>query len=285
MLSAAIIAAVLAQPNAHQTNVMSYMAAERAFSSMAAEKGFRESFLHFFAPDGIGFNPEAHIVPDELSKQAPEKTPLGYHASWEPMIADCSIAGDMGFTTGPFVMTTTPGQPPLHISYFSIWKRMPNGDLRVMFDLGTQMKDAPEYPKHALGELREVDAPKGGAMEQAQTIAKTEAQAAGAADFGASLKGLYGSYHFVAYRVGAPPLLGADAAAEWHAKNKFKVTEWKSRATSMASKADFAWTWGSYKATEDGKPVAGYWAHVWCYYPGSGWKIAADVMSQTPPKE
>src|SRR5256712_13649990 len=71
---------------------------EHAFAKTAATKGTRDAFLEFLADDGIIFQPGPVNGKQFWQARTPRKGLL----SWEPIFADVSLAGDMGYTTGPY---------------------------------------------------------------------------------------------------------------------------------------------------------------------------------------
>src|SRR5438128_4856754 len=71
---------------------------EHAFTKAAATKGTRDAFLEFLADDGILFQPGPVNGKKLWSERQPRKGLL----SWEPVLADVSRAGDLGYTTGPW---------------------------------------------------------------------------------------------------------------------------------------------------------------------------------------
>src|SRR5512138_2828830 len=85
-----------------QTPLQQMVQTEQAFSRMAAEKNTRDAFMAFIADDGLLFRPTAvngkqwmneHPVPPS------DKHPM---LAWQPVFAQMAIAGDLGFTTGPW---------------------------------------------------------------------------------------------------------------------------------------------------------------------------------------
>src|SRR5690242_21247409 len=85
-----------------QTALQQMVQTEQAFSRMAAEQNTRDAFMEFIADDGLLFRPTAvngkqwmneHPVPPS------NKRPL---LAWQPAFAQMAVAGDLGFTTGPW---------------------------------------------------------------------------------------------------------------------------------------------------------------------------------------
>jgi ketosteroid isomerase-like protein len=111
-------------------------ATERAFSDSAGTS-VQAAFVGFAAPDAAklergssyGFGPSAI---GELFAGPP---PPGGGPLWSPEVGAVATSGDLGFTTGP-VTARRPaeGAAPPGAKYFTIWRRMPNGDWRYVVD-------------------------------------------------------------------------------------------------------------------------------------------------------
>lgn len=289
MLTLVVCSLALMPQGEYRKNLNTFMDVERSFSRMSALQGMRASFLHFFAPDGIAFNPEAHVAREELSKQPEETKPLPYLLTWDPRLADCSSKGDLGYTTGPVkLIDFSPAKKPItHMSYFSIWKRTSDGELKVVLDLGTPMATEPVYPKQmkvrgepkpALMSFDMMDRAKEVITRNEEDIRKSTPE-----ELPETLELLYNK-EMIAYRSKAMPLQSEVEALGWHRQNKLELKEWELKKVDVAISADLAWCWGSYSGTLNGEPVRGFWAHVWKSEMGKGWHIVADVMSMLPPK-
>lgn len=114
------------------------VAAERAFAADAVARGIRASFLAAFADDGISFEPRPEHTRAELLKQPEAETPRRVELDWHPVWADVSSAGDLGYTTGPYVLRDLgpAHRPDRHGYYFSIWKKQADGSWKVALDAG-----------------------------------------------------------------------------------------------------------------------------------------------------
>src|SRR6185436_6071280 len=71
---------------------------EKNFASASVAKGTKEAFLGVLADDSIIFRPNA--VPGRKWFQENPAAPS--QLNWAPEYADISIAGDLGYTTGPW---------------------------------------------------------------------------------------------------------------------------------------------------------------------------------------
>src|SRR5437667_8138838 len=118
-----------------QANRLAVVEAERAFARAAATKGTRDAFLEFLAGDGIIFQPGPVNGRQFWQARASRKGLL----SWEPIFADVSLVGDMGYTTGPYEFRPdgAADKPIAFGQYFTVWKKQSDGLWRVALDRGT----------------------------------------------------------------------------------------------------------------------------------------------------
>lgn len=112
--------------------------AERAFAKLAVERGVRESFITYFADDGIGFAPHPQKVKEIFSNSPAPATRSPITLNWAPVYGDIAQAGDLGWNTGPTVIedTSPDKKPARHGMFFSVWKKQTDGSWRVALDLG-----------------------------------------------------------------------------------------------------------------------------------------------------
>ena len=113
---------------------------ERAFAAMGAEKGVRESFFEFFGEEGVSFNPDPTKF-REYARNNPlpdPPPPRELKLEWWPVYGDVAESGDLGYNTGPTLVTdlTPQNRPSRHGYFFSVWKKQPNGTWRVAVDMG-----------------------------------------------------------------------------------------------------------------------------------------------------
>lgn len=113
--------------------------AERAFARYCVEHGIAESWLEFFADDGIIFRPGPVNSKEFYRKRVPTPVPLKATLNWEPRYGDVSKAGDLGYSMGPwnYVANAPTKEPDTHGYFFSIWKRQTDRKWKVAMDFGT----------------------------------------------------------------------------------------------------------------------------------------------------
>src|SRR5262245_4008340 len=112
--------------------------AEREFAKLAVDRGVRESFIAYFADDGIGFAPHPHKVKERFSKSPAQAARPPFTLNWAPVYGDIAQAGDLGWNTGPTLIedTSPEKKPARHGMFFSVWKKQSDGSWRVALDLG-----------------------------------------------------------------------------------------------------------------------------------------------------
>jgi ketosteroid isomerase-like protein len=289
--------------------LVSLVEAERAFARTSVERGVRESFLAFFADDGINFQPHPTNTKEAYLKRPapPVRPPITLN--WEPIFADVSRAGDLGYTTGPYRLTdqSPEHRPTQHGYYFSIWKRQPDGAWKVAVDVGIRTP-APDEAERALRfqtVRQQLPAKQAGAnvnhldleSERAGLLAADREFIRAAGSRGA-LKAFQA--HLGAevrlHRNGIFPLTKRDAISSFLAQKKFMLSGEPLKA-EVAQSNDLGYTYGRYELRGEGdaakQTVAaatekGYYVRVW-KRDGTGgssrWKIVLDTTHPLPPAE
>lgn len=259
--------------------------AERAFARMSVEKGVRDSFIANFAEDGINFSPHPTRTKETFGKRPAPPSPPPVTLNWSPIYGDIAQSGELGYTTGPFLITdNTPAKRPAQNGmYFSIWKKQPDDGWKVLVDLGIQLnsavapldapfQSAPRWkvkpgkpnPSEALTSLLNADrdffasSTKRGA-EAWQKLLSDDARI---------------------HRNGVMPMVGKQAFSPWVEKQAAAITGEPIKA-DVANSADFGYSYGRYELKSD-KPENGYYVRVWKRDAKGDWRIVFDVTSPLP---
>jgi ketosteroid isomerase-like protein len=109
--------------------------ADVEFSTYAAARGMAEAFGTFAAPDAAllsgAFGPAAI-----RASQPPQTADLVPY--WRPVYAAVARTGDLGYTVGTAVFTTTVNGAPSrgHTKYVTVWKKQRNGEWKYVLDGG-----------------------------------------------------------------------------------------------------------------------------------------------------
>lgn len=262
------------------------VAAERAFVKLAAERGFRDSFYHYFAPDGVAFGPHPFRTRPVLEGQPSVPGPMG--AVWAPVWGDISQAGDLGWNTGPLLFEARPAQnrPERHGMFFSVWRKQADGSWLVVLDLGS---DTP-------GPVVPLDTPYQTSWRQAPGQAAAPDVATARASLLAAehelladmkSRGIGQAYagrladDARVHRPGVMPVAGRAALDDWLAAQP-QTQSGATLAADVASSGDLGYAYGSYE-TGGERPAAGYYARVWKRDAQDRWRIVMDTISPLPP--
>jgi ketosteroid isomerase-like protein len=114
------------------TQINSLVDTEREFAKLSAARGMREAFLAYLADDSIVFRPGPVNGKKWITEQQIAPTTS---LTWEPIYADVSLAGDFGYTTGPYEYKQE-GKPASYGYFVSIWKKQQDNKWKVVIDLG-----------------------------------------------------------------------------------------------------------------------------------------------------
>ncbi len=267
------------------------VAAERAFAQLSVEKGVRESFLTFFADDGIDFQPHPTLTKEAFRKRPAPATPPSITLDWDPIFADISRAGDLGYTTGPYTITDhSPQQRPAqHGYYVSIWRKQPDGTWKVAVDLGISTPapptDAPAptfQPPHqahdkAHGNVN-LAAERTALLAADRALLQAESERGGARALPDQM-----TIDARLHRNDLFPVVGQRAVRAYlKDKTEMKLTGVPIKA-DVAQSGDLGYTYGNYEQKDGVSTERGYYVRVWLRA-GSKWRVALDTTSPLPPE-
>lgn len=241
------------------------VAAERAFAAEGAQRGWAAAFRSNAAPDATMLSPDPVNAHDSLAKvEGDGVTTL----DWRPAYAGIARSGDLGFTTGPFLIR---GREGVVGHYFTVWRLQPDNRWQWIFDAGTDVLDAapvaadavvPELPVAALG--------TGSADEAVTQVTALEARH----DHSSSLVPLLAAdarVHrpFVERGIGQPAagsLLAADGA-----------TRFVPLRREASTAGDLVFSMGEARDLHEGAERLRYYARIWQLRP-EGWRIVFDEI-------
>jgi ketosteroid isomerase-like protein len=263
----------------------SLVAAERAFAADALARGIRASFLSAFADDGLSFDPRPEHTRAELLKQPEPDAPPQLELDWHPVWADVSAAGDLGYTTGPYVLRdlSPKHRPPRHGYYFSIWKRLNDGSWKVAFDAGTRTPASGDALEPEFRPAPDAGRPLPPLVSRHR--AASDALHAREKGLDAALKSRgpialadYAAPEARLHRDGALPALGKDALRSALASAPTPV-EIELLGEGLAASGDLAYTWG-HSELADG--TSGYFIRVWRRGEDGEFRVTLDWANSLP---
>ena len=150
--AAALVTAFVTGQEAMPRDLTAMADTERAFAKAATVKGWRDAFLEYFADDALAIGLKATPAKEGLLKQP--STPFSdFELVWEPRLGDVAASGELGWLTGPSIATnhTVKDAKPRYGCYLSLWRKQPDGQWRVLIDVGA---NAPEAVPFAPGFTR-----------------------------------------------------------------------------------------------------------------------------------
>jgi hypothetical protein len=278
-LTAAVAGGAIAAQGPIDASPIQRMAAtERAFAAAAAEIGWRDAFLTFFAGDAVSIQAGRDAATtavvsarDGLRGLPLEPLPLAARLVWAPFTGHVSGDGSFGWLTGGFArVATATGDILGKGAYFSVWTRQPDGTWRVWLDEGIALPHVWEgaSPFRA---APEPDAGSTGVAGESLDAVEQEVSAGGRAWRDRLAAGVR------VHRAGVMPVVGREAAAEWSAGFWRRVRHTVIRTRAAASN-DLAVALGAY----DGDVIAtgaehGTWVRVWKRDVTDRWRLVFET--------
>ncbi|HEX8071842.1 MAG TPA: nuclear transport factor 2 family protein [Pyrinomonadaceae bacterium] len=279
----------LAQQQGVPPALASLVESERAFARTSVARGVRESFLAFFADDGINFQPHPTKTREAFLKRPAPTAPQPFTLDWYPVYADIARAGDLGYTTGPFTLTdhSPEHRPTRHGYFFSVWQKQADGAWKVVLDLGIGTPAPPDgTPAPQFHAPRKIggDAPTAklspeaaqGALRAADEALLQAEAARGLAEALPAAMTDEGRFH----RDGVFPVVGRREVAKYLAGKSLVVTGTPLKAV-VAQSGDLGYTYGSYEQKDGARVEKGYYVRVWKLV-GDRWRVALDTTNPLP---
>jgi len=277
---------VLAQKEStRKQNRRALVQMEHDFAGAAATKGTRDAFLEFLADDGIIFQPG----PVNGKKFWTERQPRKGLLSWEPVFADVSRAGDLGYTTGPweFRPNRADDKPVAFGQYFTIWKKQNDGAWRFVLDRGVT-SEKPFASKIVQFPLNDEDSTTPGNINTESTRASLT-KLEGEFSQRSVSKGTLDAFDFYLaedtrlLRENVAPAVGKNEALNLISA-KLGTLSWQVTKTDISESVDLGYTYGTFEFKSGAADVErGSYVRVWKKEKGK-WKVVMDVMSPDPKK-
>ncbi len=275
------------------STLQSLVDTERAFAKASVDQGTRPAFLAYIAEDGILFRPMAvngkkwmldHPLP------ASEKRPL---LAWQPVFADIALAGDMGYTFGPWeYKEDIKDEKAVAYGHFvTVWKKQADGSWKFVIDHGvshaaptTQTKPwllpADYKPKLWEPSAFNLESERQDLFTYDRKFSKASAEQG----LTKALLDRAGP-EIRLFRNGHYPFVGADGIKRALAKRSpgVRVT-WQPSGGDLSTSGDLGYTYGTYTVvskSEDQTVERGNYLRIWKKQNGV-WKMMVDVADPLP---
>lgn len=279
------------QKSVTESDLNGMVATERAFAKASEEKGTRESFMMFIAEDGVLFRPTA-VMGKKWMQEHPlppsEKRPL---LAWQPIFADMSAAGDMGYTFGPWEFKQDiKDEKAVAFGHFAtIWKKQADGSWKFAVDLGighpqSAIPATPWAPAAVTKPKTKIPDVAVATSRESLTKRDREFSAASAKQGSVAAFTAYAADDVRVFRNDHFPFAGKAAIAEALAANKGTLT-WQPAFADASKSGDLGYTYGSYEEKTAGVLTAkGNYMRFWKKLNGD-WKVVLDVADPLPLEE
>lgn len=143
-LSASLaLVALMASANGPPADLAAMVQAEYDFAAMAKSEGYKAAFLNYLAADAVMLE----NGPTPAKKRVASRPDLKGTLQWYPTYAVVASTGDIGLSTGPYVIANPDNTKKGYGHFLSIWRKQPNGEWRNALDVGVshaELKPAPE---------------------------------------------------------------------------------------------------------------------------------------------
>ena len=278
LISALLIRSVsFAQPN---ETLQSLVNAEKAFAQISKDKSTKDAFSTYMSDSGFIFQ-AGPVLGKKFWQEAEQGTDL---LTWEPIFADISSSGDLGYTTGPweFRAKRDDTNPAAGGYYVSVWKKEIN-DWKVALDIGIS------YPL-ALSQTEtfHFSSPSLPSKANDSKILKKELLDKEQEFINEQINSGWSAYNkFIKadtriYRPGSFPFITTEQRnklfSETDKKFSYQVTD-----AIVASSGDLGYVYGKaiIEIIKEGntKSLNGNYLRIWKKENGANWKIALDLVN------
>jgi len=116
------------------------IALDREFSHTSSASGPAKAFLAYSASEVRLFRNDHYPLSGSVAIKQVLSTNSGPQLTWQPLAADVSRSGDLGYTHGTYALrdSNEPGKVIEHGNYLRIWKRH-KGDWKVVVDVANPL--------------------------------------------------------------------------------------------------------------------------------------------------
>ena len=288
-----LLAGAMAQDAEPGSALQSLVDTERKFARTSEEQGTRPAFLAFIAEDGILFRPTA-TNGKKWMQQNPlppsDKRPL---LAWQPAFADIALAGDMGYTFGPweYKEDIKDAKPVAYGHFVTVWKRQADGSWKFVIDHGVShpQPEDPIPPLQLPADYKEkpwkaskpdIEAIRRGLLDRDRQFSDALSKQGSLKTFLA-----YSTTSVRLFRNGKYPFTGADGVTQALAPRSSNsvAMSWEPGGGDVSQSEDLGYTYGTYNVTNAVEPQKaverGNYMRIWKKEKGV-WKVVVDVETE-----
>ena len=120
-----------------QSSIHEILNADISFSDMSRQIGMKKAFLQYIDNEGVLLRPgHLPLAGAEAIDFLSQLSDTAYTLSWQPMKAEISKSGDLGFTYGVYTLSIK--DSVYKGTYVSIWKKQNDGSWKFVLDSGNE---------------------------------------------------------------------------------------------------------------------------------------------------
>ena len=280
--SALLTSSVSAQkkPNAatRQKYIDEVLATEKAMAAVSKDTSAQLAFDRYLSLDATLYRPRA-VRAAEFRQTRP--LPRDLILTWKPEYVDVSSAGDMAWTSGPWISASrsSTASDPRFGRYLTIWRKQKDGRWLASVNASppgpADMKTPPLST--APGSLFSLS--RKPIDEKAGLLAADNAfgVAVRTLDYAAAVKGIAAA-DLRLIRPGYPPSVGVDSVVA--ETTGARVTMWFPVDAVVAASGDIGYTRGSYVVSlPRGTREQGDYVRTWRRDRNGTWRVALDMLT------
>jgi ketosteroid isomerase-like protein len=269
------------------SELLTLVESERAFARASIEVGTRDAFLAFLAEDSILFRPRPVPGRSWMLNRPPSPGLL----TWQPIYADASHAGDLGYTTGPWEYREggLDDKPVGYGHYVSIWQKQADSAWKLLIDLGISCPP-PHTPFAEWQPLAVHQTP--GDTASAKIDPESERakllEIEAAFSTASSQEGLVNAFRLYAhddarlYRMNAYPQVGKNAIRAYLSEHPER-TIWQPDRTAVSHSGDLGYTYGTAESHQTESGESSIYVRIWKKGHEDQWHVVLDITNPSPP--
>lgn len=261
---------ILAQENVLKKLVQT----ELDFSKLSETQGTKTAFLANLTEKSIFFRPFP-VNGMKIWSESQDSTSL---LTWFPIWAEVSAAGDLGFTTGPYVLSNRKNktQAASYGNYITIWQKQNDGNFKILLDLGCSNPE-PNQKMEVFNDFNSSTKKKKiksfDTAQETETIKKNEQST--------DIQ-LLKTSRFL--RAGQFPLVGQTAIQAYLQTQNYQNKTYQADLVEIAQSGDLAYSYGKFSAQSktENKTESGYYVRIWRKIAKQNWALALDIVLMNP---
>ena len=133
-----------------KTDASVLITTDSLFSAMSVKDGQFRAFLRYIDEKGVILRDNSYPESgrEALRKRYEGKSDTTFTLSWEPVFADISASGELGYTYGLWTYKEKRSGQTERGTYITVWKKQADGSWKFVLDTGTNGLTASRAAAH-----------------------------------------------------------------------------------------------------------------------------------------